>query len=1748
MAESKNNFIRARMNQDLDDRLVARGEYRVGQNLTISRSEGDDVGTFQNVLGNTERVNIFEPLQDGTRVIGSIDETTLLIIGYFVDEPTDRAYIFATNYNDSSSDQLSNAAPDEATCAILRYDFSTNTIIKLVAGSFLNFSKTHYMLGINLIENLLFFTDNRNQPRKINVSRATSGASNEVVGALSGSLTSSITTNATGITNATYIATVGSTPGVTSSLSGSDTEISITVSTNTVTAVNVTYGGKNFVSGETITITSALLTGANQSVVITITTSNLQSVDYYSNEDQVSVVKFYPYNPPVFYKELTFIAKNTSQPGVQPYYDQVIQLDTDLDKSQLEAAGLKIGLPVSVRKTDGSGTVTGLIGRDINIQAINNEPATSSVTISLSSPATWTSGDKIVVSMYGLKSCSNPYLPVIFNTELSSVTGSPTNGQYLMNDANGNNPLLEGIGTTATSELWITTDTGDNNAEITIEDGFKIIGQSNKVITINNGKGEVPTDLDGSTINIFRSNPDYKSNFAGDSEFLKDKFVRFSYRYKFDDNEYSLMAPFSQIAFVPKQFGNFIGADEAAAGKSSVVEFMENNIDCVELFISTPFKTDTSNGVIPCGTSWLDTMSNLHIKQIEILCSFSNETSIKVVEVLDVQEITNLSLVGQQASGGSVKYDNVFKYTYESTKPIRVLPEEDTTRVFDKAPLRAKSQEVAGNRVMYGNFIDKHSSPLNLDYKLGVVQKVDIPLSQDKRALFSHNLKENRTYQVGLVLQDRYGRSTDVVLSKRQVQAQSVFSTDLGASTIYNPYSTSNDFSATDILNFTGKQLLISLESAIPTAINGLEGYPGLYSESNQLGFYSYKVVVQQKEQEYYNVYMPNTVRIDQAAGTNSLSTSYFSLINDNINKVPKDLSNVGPEEKEFRSSVELFPRVNPKFSTTSYPQQDNYFITPLRKNDVVNSIIYNTPGLTQADLAATVATPPVPIIGLELPPDVLYKGTTATAAQVFNNKRFGTLKSTLYSLDFNVLGVYETSGFESNLDIYYETSTSGLVEDLNTSINTSTGGPVELTQDTFSLFENSILYDIGTGSANQPQFGQVIFTIEVKNQFGIPILDAASTCTITSITSSLASGISVAGGRGRSNNVSLNRFEVVPQQQGTPLVNTGRFDLYNKTENIYASTGVTLTFTINVTTPLGSKTFVLNGDVNNIQPQVNQAENPGSSFISDSLTPARFEPYKNYSQMTAASTGVAAKSLKPHYYTTPNNGDNKAAQGVGEYGTLPYIYIFGKQETDFTSGDPWESGPDFPNAGYNPEDASRLGTSTINQGQSLPYTTNYRGTFLAPNIDPQFQGGVSFGNALGIINFLINYNATAAGFSQFDNQPSQRSPIYTGVNAPQGWCDAGLNKIYGGLDPNTGLTLPEPYNPNNIYLWQMVKNTFTFPSPGVTNPSKTYYCSYVEKGGLNDAFKVNVNGIEQLGNTKYSAQYWWRKMMYNYTSPTTTPPVNYPYPDIPGTVIPSTSPLAAANTITLQTGMPSALRPGFQNLVKYESNTDVGIAYGPWNIFNCNETDATSKNFATALGFDSSRAFKFSNGTGSVTDLRRDITYQIKDLHFPTGDILADPNNPTGRFGDTTADYGQGGGQAFSDGEIARRLAECVGFNVASTNPNAGINFEINEQLLMQYFGAFSTYGVLIPDAQGNTFGGGIILNNRLGHGGLIVAFKDNIGWDPIGYFPGNNVGVGDNFRSLGSYGMFWIGFTVEATDSWGTTTSKNINLIVIA
>jgi len=58
MPEIKSTFTQGKMNKDLDERIIPNGQYRDAMNVQVSTSEGADVGTVQNILGNVRAEDI----------------------------------------------------------------------------------------------------------------------------------------------------------------------------------------------------------------------------------------------------------------------------------------------------------------------------------------------------------------------------------------------------------------------------------------------------------------------------------------------------------------------------------------------------------------------------------------------------------------------------------------------------------------------------------------------------------------------------------------------------------------------------------------------------------------------------------------------------------------------------------------------------------------------------------------------------------------------------------------------------------------------------------------------------------------------------------------------------------------------------------------------------------------------------------------------------------------------------------------------------------------------------------------------------------------------------------------------------------------------------------------------------------------------------------------------------------------------------------------------------------------------------------------------------------------------------------------------------------------------------------------------------------------------------------------------------------------------------------------------------------
>jgi hypothetical protein len=77
----KNTFLKSKMNKDLDDRILPNGEYRDARNISVGRSEDNDVGALENIIGNN--------LVPGTDIGDG-----LTIIGIHSNNATDQIFVF----------------------------------------------------------------------------------------------------------------------------------------------------------------------------------------------------------------------------------------------------------------------------------------------------------------------------------------------------------------------------------------------------------------------------------------------------------------------------------------------------------------------------------------------------------------------------------------------------------------------------------------------------------------------------------------------------------------------------------------------------------------------------------------------------------------------------------------------------------------------------------------------------------------------------------------------------------------------------------------------------------------------------------------------------------------------------------------------------------------------------------------------------------------------------------------------------------------------------------------------------------------------------------------------------------------------------------------------------------------------------------------------------------------------------------------------------------------------------------------------------------------------------------------------------------------------------------------------------------------------------------------------------------------------------------------------------------------------
>jgi len=264
-----------------------------------------------------------------------------------------------------------------------------------------------------------------------------------------------------------------------------------------------------------------------------------------------------------------------------------------------------------------------------------------------------------------------------------------------------------------------------------------------------------------------------------DSTNLKEKFVYFSYRYKYIDNEYSSMSPFSAVGF---EAGSF-GIDYETGDNVGMIN-QKNKINI-------EFET-----------------GNEFVKEIQLLVRDTRSLNVMVIESFKKDEL-------------SIQNNTTHSFTFRNNKIYTTLSNDQVTRLFDNVPLKALAQDIIGNRLIYGNYLQfrniTNANDIDINIKF-TVNYVSEPIQGDKP---KRSFRSDRDYEVGIVYTDEYGRMTTVLTPALSNAVNQL------SNSVYIPPSASN----------SANSLQVEIKHDPPSWAT------------------NYRLVLKQNRHEYYNIF-----------------------------------------------------------------------------------------------------------------------------------------------------------------------------------------------------------------------------------------------------------------------------------------------------------------------------------------------------------------------------------------------------------------------------------------------------------------------------------------------------------------------------------------------------------------------------------------------------------------------------------------------------------------------------------------------------------------------------------------------------------------------------------------------------------------------------------------------------------------------------------------------------------------------------
>ncbi len=629
MPDLKRTFAKAKMNKDIDERILPNGEYRHALNVQVSTSDNGDIGSLRNIRGNTRLSNVVNSGTYGSsssKCVGIVENSATDKIYYFLPSPSAIKRDCIIEYN-TATDKLAYVFVDiyEVTTSAFATPATTQISVQIGGGNSVNTSGIR--VGMSVVSTAAGITEDDNI---------------KVIAISYVSYKWRITTNSV------------------HNISPSD---------------DVSFKARRVLELPS----SGLMTGIN------ILDDTLFWTDNLNEPKKIDITKS---------------IKGTGGLGFMPSIETMIGdnynshtrfIRSPQDNNDLSLVSSDNVYPKYVKHED----VT-VIRKSPN-QALN---------VGLSSTAEVRSGSTTgFVNNVIIYNQTHPVGENITGTTFTQPVDFRHNDIVLWSAISGSN-------------------TGAGDYDIRTRVTWSASSASNSVLTgVNFEVLSISADL----LNLYNN---WELKLERQDEFLESKFVRFSYRYKYQSGEYSTFAPWSKIAFIPGYY-NYYAQEGYNKG-------MVNNLRDLKL------------------RNYIPTDMPLGVYEIDILYKETNNPTVYTVKTLKrSNEDSTWPIVTTDEEVFELKSDIIHA----------VVPSNQLLRPWDNVPRKALAQEVSANRIIYGNYLQDYT--VSQDPVIDVsIEATSIPSNSKGQP----SVKSLRKYQVGVVFSDEYGRETPVITSEAAFQ------------------------------------------------------------------------------------------------------------------------------------------------------------------------------------------------------------------------------------------------------------------------------------------------------------------------------------------------------------------------------------------------------------------------------------------------------------------------------------------------------------------------------------------------------------------------------------------------------------------------------------------------------------------------------------------------------------------------------------------------------------------------------------------------------------------------------------------------------------------------------------------------------------------------------------------------------------------------------------------------------------------